>query len=97
MASSLEQLEIEERRSWDIRSIRRPNDWEMGDVDAFFRTLGSNLPPTKNGDCMRWKLSKNGNFNVRSFYNKLRGPVPIIFPWKSVWKVKAPQRVSFFV
>ena len=97
MASSLEQLEIEERRSWDIRSIRRPNDWDMGDVDAFFCTLGSNLPPTENGDYMRWRLSKNGNFNVRSFYNKLRGPMPIIFPWKSVWKVKPPQRVSFFV
>ena len=23
--------------------------------------------------------------------------MPIIFPWKSVWKVKAPRRVSFFV
>ena len=71
--------------------------WVMGDVDAFLRTLSSNLPPTENGDCMRWKLSKNGNFTVHSFYNKLRGPVPIIFPWKSVWKVKAPRRVSFFV
>ena len=97
MAPSLIRLGIEERRSWDVRFIRRPNDWEMGDVDAFLRTLGSNLPPTKNGDYMRWKLTKNGNFNVRSFYSKLRGPMPIIFPWKSVWKVKAPRRVSFFV
>ena len=23
--------------------------------------------------------------------------MPIIFPWKGIWKVKAPQRVSFFV
>ena len=23
--------------------------------------------------------------------------MPIIFPWKGVWKVKAPRRVSFFV
>ena len=69
----------------------------MGVVDEFFRTLGSNLPPTVNGDRMRWKLTKNGVFNIRSFYNKLRNPLPIIFPWKGVWKVKAPQRVSFFV
>ncbi|XP_050249419.1 uncharacterized protein LOC126696758 [Quercus robur] len=65
VASSLERLGIEERRSWDVHFIRRPNDWEMGGVDDFLRTLGSNLPPTENGH--------------------------------RVWKVKAPQRVSFFV
>ena len=69
----------------------------MDDVDAFLRTLGSNLPPIGNGDHMRWKLLKNENFDIRSFYNKLRGPVPFIFPWKSVWKVKALRHVSFFV
>ena len=53
VASSLEWLGIEERRSWDVRFIRRPNDWEMGDVDAFLRTLGSNLLLTENGDDMR--------------------------------------------
>ena len=73
------------------------NDWEMGGVDDFLRTLGSNLPPTENGDRLRWKLTKNGDFDVRSFYNKLRSPLPIIFPWKGVWKVKALRRVSFFV
>ena len=31
------------------------------------------------------------------FYNKLRNPLPIIFPWKGVWKVKTPRCVSFFV
>ena len=59
-------------------------------MDAFLRILGPNLPPTDNGDHMRWKLSKNGDFDIQSFYNKLRGPLPIIFPWKGVWKVKAP-------
>ena len=97
MASSLERLEIEERRSWDVRFIRRPNDWEMGGVDEFLRTLGSNLPPIENGDHMGWKLTKNGDFDIQSFYNKFRSPLPILFPWKGVWKVKAPWRVSFFV
>ena len=69
----------------------------MGGVDEFLRTLGSNLPPTENGDGMRWKLTKNGDFDICSFYNKLRSPLPIIFPWKGVWKVKTPRRVSFFV
>ena len=57
-------------------------------MDAFLCTLGFNLPPIENGDHMRWKLTKNRNFDIRLFYNKLRGLVPIIFPWKSVWKVK---------
>ena len=52
VASSLEWLGIEEWRSWDVRFNRRPNDWEMGVVNEFLHTLGFNLPPTKNGDCM---------------------------------------------
>uniref|UniRef100_A0A7N2M0W0 Inositol polyphosphate-related phosphatase domain-containing protein n=1 Tax=Quercus lobata TaxID=97700 RepID=A0A7N2M0W0_QUELO len=51
VASSLERLGTEERRSCDVRFIRRPNDWEMGGVDEFLPTLGSNLPHSDNGDC----------------------------------------------
>ena len=64
VAFSLEWLGIEERRSWDICFIQRPNDWEMGGVDEFLCTLGSNLPLTENGDCMRWKLTKTGDFDI---------------------------------
>ena len=71
VASSLEQLGIEERRSWDVRFIWRPNDWEMGVVDEFLHTLVFNLPLTEIGNHMRWKLTKNGDFDIRSFYNKL--------------------------
>ena len=97
VSSSLDRLGIKAWRSWDVHFIRRPNDWEMGGVDDFLHTLGSNLPPTKNGDRMQWKLTKNGDFDVRSFYNKLRRPLHVIFPSKGIWKVKAPRRVSFFV
>ena len=97
VASSLERLGIEEQRSWDVHFTRRPNDWEMGGVHDLLHTLGSNLPPTENEDRMQWKLTKNEDFDVRSFYNKLRSPLPNIFPWKGIWKVKALQRVSFFV
>ena len=69
----------------------------MGGVDEFLRTLDSDLPPPENGDRMPWKLTKKGDFDIQSFYNKLRSPLPIIFPWKGVWKVKVPRRVSFFV
>ena len=64
VASSLKWLGIEERRSWDVHFTRRPNDWEMGGVDDFLRTLGSNLPPIENGDRILWKLTKNVDFDI---------------------------------
>ena len=85
------------RRTWDVRFIRGPNDWEADVMDDFFQFLASNLPLVTNGNRMRWKLTKNGDFTIRSYYHKLHGSSPIVFPWKGIWKVKAPQRVSFFV
>ena len=35
--------------------------------------LAADLPSADNGDRMRWKLTKNGDFNICSFYHKLRG------------------------
>ena len=66
-------------------------------MKVFLCTLGSNIPQTENGDRMRWKLTKNGDFDIRSFYNELRGSSSIVFPWKGIWKVKALQCVSFFI
>ena len=97
VASSLERLGIEAQRSWSVRFFRGPNDWELGEVEDLLCTLGSNLSQFVNGDRLRWKQTKNGDFDICLFYNKLRGPLPIIFPWKGIWKVKAPWRVSFFV
>ena len=47
VASSLERLGIEERRSWNAHLIWEPNDWEMSVMDEFLCTLGSNLPSTE--------------------------------------------------
>ena len=46
---------------------------------------------------MRWKLKSTGEFTLQSFYEILRGSCPLPFPWKAIWRAKAPQRVSFFV
>ena len=61
------------------------------------RFFAANLPSMDDGDRMRQKLTKNGNFNIRSFYHKLRGSSSIVFPQKGIWKVKALWCVSFFV
>ena len=81
----------------DVRFIQGPNDWDADVVDDFFRFLTSNLPLVTDGDRMRWKLTKNGDFTIRSYYYKLNGSSSVAFPWKGIWKVKAPRRVSFFV
>ena len=46
---------------------------------------------------MRWKLKKNGDFDIGSFYGALKGSSSTIFPCKSIWGMKAPHLVSFFV
>ena len=43
-------------------------------------------------DKLLWKLTLNGVFDVRSFYNSLSDP-----PGKCIWSVKVPKRVSFFL
>ena len=66
-------------------------------VDDFFRFPASHLPSVTDGDRLRWILTKNGDFTIRSYYHKFHGSSSIAFPWKGIWKVKAPRRVSFFV
>jgi len=34
---------------------------------------------------------------VKSYYKVLSSPIHSFFPWKSIWKVKVPSRVAFFV
>ena len=87
---------VRDRRTWDVHFIQGPNEWEADVVDDFFWFLASNLPSTIDGDHMRWKLTKNRDFNVRSFYHKLHGSSSVVFPWKGIWKIKPPRRVSFF-
>ena len=62
----------------------------------FLCILGANTPLDV-GDQMRWKLKPNEEFDIRSYYKKLRDSPSIVFPCKGIWRVKAPRRVSFFV
>ena len=53
--------------------------------------------PTAAPDGLRWKLCKDGAFASRSFYYALIDRRGVRFPWKSIWRVKAPPRVAFFI
>ena len=88
---------MEDRRIWDVRFIQKFNDWEMDEGLHFLHILGANTPSMDVGDWTRWKLKSNGNFDIRSYYNKLRDSPSVVFPWKGIWRVKVHRSVSFFV
>ena len=95
--ASLSRQGAGDRRIWDVRFIREFNDWKKDEGLYFLRILGANTPSMDVGDRLRWKLKPNGDFDIRSYYNKLRDSPSIVFPWKGIWSVKVPRRVSFFV
>jgi hypothetical protein len=83
-------------QQWNITFMRSLNDWEVEDLAPFYSLLYSS---TLNGgvDKIWWVPNRKGKFEVKSFYNILISNVSVPFPWKSIWRTKAPPRVAFFV
>ncbi len=69
----------------------------MEAVDSFFDLLYSHHPQGQGEDQLSWRLPKSGKFEVSSFYEHLREPTGVHFPWKSIWRVKVPHKIAFFV
>uniref|UniRef100_A0A2N9F4W2 Reverse transcriptase domain-containing protein n=1 Tax=Fagus sylvatica TaxID=28930 RepID=A0A2N9F4W2_FAGSY len=84
-------------REWSVTFCRDFNDWEMASVESFLLLLHSHAPSSEDPDKLIWNLKRSGIFNTSSYYHVLRNPTAFAFPWKSIWRVKAPRRVSFFV
>ena len=82
-------------RIWNLRFCCAFQDWDIGIFDDFFAHISSKLP-REDDDTMIWKLNHSGVFNVRSFYFSLAAPL-VSFPWKSIWCVKVPKMVAFFL
>uniref|UniRef100_A0A2N9EBT0 Reverse transcriptase domain-containing protein n=1 Tax=Fagus sylvatica TaxID=28930 RepID=A0A2N9EBT0_FAGSY len=78
-----------EKREWHVRFQRDFNDWEIDDVAAFFHLFQSKSPIHEEDDKFKWRLKKNGAFDFRSFYLAICGNLGQVFPWKSIWGVKA--------
>ncbi|KAF3676435.1 hypothetical protein FXO38_04290 [Capsicum annuum] len=78
---------------------RQLNDWEIQRVADFFRIVdqftGSEICKNK----LWWKDSKKGQFKVSKAYSRLNKTSLCIrnWPWKSIWKNKAPHEVACFV
>jgi hypothetical protein len=63
---------------------------------SFYRCLYSCKLREDGGDKLWWVPSCKGGFEVKPFYRALSTHRPISFPWKSIWRSKAPPRVVFF-
>jgi len=68
-----------------------------GDGTFFLRSALFYFCLTVEDDRLVCSLSKMGLFEVKSFYEVLNRKDGPSFPWKSIWRVKAPARVAFFV
>jgi hypothetical protein len=84
-------------RVWNLTFTWDFNDWEMDEVLNFFTFIHSKTPTNEDPNALRWNLRHNGRFDAKSFYHVLSGKADITFPWKAIWRVKAPRRLAFFM
>jgi hypothetical protein len=82
---------------WNIQFNRLVHDWEVGELASFYKCLYDCKLRGEGKDKLWWVPSRKGLFEVKSFYQMLSLCGSVSFPWKSVWKSKAPPRVAFFV
>jgi hypothetical protein len=65
-------------------------------VLSFYEQLYSTRIRYGEVDRLVWNLSKR-SFEVKTFYRALACQEVVSFPWKGIWRVKAPKRVAFVV
>jgi hypothetical protein len=81
---------------WDVRFIQAAHGWEVDVLASFFTLLYSIRLDSDGEDKLWWSPSRKGKFDVRSFYKILAYKETTHFPWKSIWRTKAPLKVAFF-
>jgi hypothetical protein len=82
---------------WNVQFTRLIHDWEVEVLASFYRCLYSCKLREDGGDKMWWVHSRKGSFEVKTYYLALSANGHSAFPWKSIWRTKAPPRVAFFV
>jgi hypothetical protein len=81
---------------WNVSFLRSLNYWEVEDLASLYSLLYSYKLGGR-ADKIWWVPNRKGKFEVSSFYDILISNVSIPFPWKSIWRTKAPPMVAFFV
>ena len=64
---------------------------------SFYEHVSARILSGEAEDILIWQLNRSGVFDVRSFYIALLRAHSVSFPWQSIWCVKVPKRVSFFL
>ena len=82
---------------WDLTFIQHIQDWEFDSLLALLELLYANHRSGIGEDTICWGLAKSKCFNVGSYYRALSGTPHVSFPWKIIWKSRAPPHVAFFV
>jgi hypothetical protein len=81
---------------WNIVFTRLLHDWEVEILASFYSLLYSIKFRGVGEDKLWWIPSNKGSFEVSSFYRVLSAHGSLPFPWKGIWRSKAPPRVAFF-
>jgi hypothetical protein len=82
---------------WNPSFIWATHDQELESLDSFLNLLYSSNTHSGEVDSMLWTPSSSHNFAIKSYYNMLQLDEHSSFPWKSIWKVKAPPHIAFFL
>ena len=64
---------------------------------TLFEHVSARIPRGEGDDVLIWQLNRTGIFDVCSFYNSLLKVPSISFSWQSIWCIKIPKRVAFFL
>ena len=80
-----------------MRFFRNFHEREFEAAFSILELIQSRIPRGIGWDRPHWCLNRNGKFDTRFFYHKIRGTTPSYLPWKGIWKVKVPKRVAFFL
>jgi hypothetical protein len=81
---------------WNIVFTRLIHDWKVEILGSFYRCLYSFKFRGHLEDKLWWIPSSKDSFEVSTFYRVLSSLGSIPFPWKCIWRTKAPLRVAFF-
>ena len=85
-----------EEGGWNPWFSRPFNDWEVNLVERFLSTIQGKRVFVDSEDRMLWKMTKNGEFSVKSLYGALRTRNATPFPWNIIWSPCVPSKVGFF-
>ena len=83
--------------TWFLNFIQPAHDWELEAISSFMDVLYQSGVKGCAPDKVWWQRSMGKGFQVKLYYKALLPSSGILVPWKSIWKVKVPPRVSFFV